>query len=339
MKEKVLKLRSLILLLTLIVILSIGPSVTIFAYYDTHYDYRYTYEILQDNTIEITKYSGFLNSGELVIPSIIDNKIVSRIGEYAFSNTGFNSIKLPENLKSIGTSAFSDCYITNMTLPSSLVIIEDRAFVNCTKLTNINLPENLKSIGSAAFRECINLKTIKIPNSVTEIGSMAFTSTGLESVILPENLSVIEYATFVNCVNLTSIIVPNNVTSIGESAFGNCTNLTEITIPNKLNILGIRAFYDTKISTININGSLTKVEADAYKDFLLAGNIDCSNANIKFIADEDVNKDGKFDILDLSDISIHYNKVKSSVGFNKTLDFNNDSIIDLYDLIKVSKLI
>lgn len=54
---------------------------------------------------------------------------------------------------------------------------------------------------------------------------------------------------------------------------------------------------------------------------------------------EDVNKDGKVDVLDLSAVAKSYNAKKGTSSYKAEYDLKSDSIIDLYDLVKVAKKI
>lgn len=54
-------------------------------------------------------------------------------------------------------------------------------------------------------------------------------------------------------------------------------------------------------------------------------------------ANPDINRDGITDILDISLVASEYNNKKNDVLWNSSLDFNSDDIIDLYDIIHVSK--
>lgn len=54
---------------------------------------------------------------------------------------------------------------------------------------------------------------------------------------------------------------------------------------------------------------------------------------------EDVNKDGQVNITDLSLVASCYNKKNIDLGFNINYDINGDKIIDLFDLVLVSKKI
>lgn len=53
--------------------------------------------------------------------------------------------------------------------------------------------------------------------------------------------------------------------------------------------------------------------------------------------DEDVNRDKKVDVLDLSAVAAKYNKAKGQTGYDEIHDITKDSIIDLFDLVRVAK--
>ncbi len=87
----------------------------------------FRYEIVEDG-ISITGYSG--DSAEIVIPSEIDGKSVTRIGGAAFYGCGS---------------------LTSVTISGSVTSIGDSAFWFCSGLTSVTIPEGVTSIGSAVF--------------------------------------------------------------------------------------------------------------------------------------------------------------------------------------------
>ena len=97
-------------------------------------------------------------SGDLEIPST-----VKRIDEYAFSDSYFRCVKLPEGLKIIRKGMFRDCiYLQDtMKIPSSVTHIDTEAFCNCNKLSAVVLPANLLKISDYAFSGCASLELIE----------------------------------------------------------------------------------------------------------------------------------------------------------------------------------
>ena len=231
---------------------------------ETYGDYEYS--VLDDGTVEITGYNG--SAEKVDIPSKIENKSVTSIGESAFRDftsltsitipngvtsigkyafngcSSLTSITIPNGVTSIGRSAFEDCTnLKSITIPNSVTEICGSAFEDCSSLTNITIPNSVTSIGGWAFNGCTSLTSVTIPNSVTKIGSCAFEGcTSLKTVTIPNGVTYIDYCTFSGCASLTSITIPDSVTSIGYSAFIDCTSLTSVTIPDSVTSIDSSAF-------------------------------------------------------------------------------------------------
>ncbi|MBR1751740.1 MAG: fibronectin type III domain-containing protein [Ruminococcus sp.] len=132
------------------------------------------YEIKDDGTIEITDCDG--TGSSVNIPSEIDGKPVTGIGESAFSDCkDLTDIEIPDSVTNIGYFAFDYCTsLTDITLPDSVTDIGHGAFYGCTSLTDISIPDSITDISVDTFRLCENLTTISIPDSVETIEYGAF---------------------------------------------------------------------------------------------------------------------------------------------------------------------
>ena len=257
----------------------------------------YTYAVSSDGTITITDCKGSA-SGAITIPSEIDGKSVTSIGEKAFWGcTGLTSVTIPNSVTSIGDGAFLECTgLTSITIPNSVTSIGDWAFDGCTGLTSITIPNSVTSIGRA-FDGCTGLTSINvasennyyssnngvlfnkkktelirypegksqtsytIPDSVTSIGGNAFRRcSSLTSITIPNSVTSIGDRAFVGCTDLKSITIPDSVTSIGEVAFAGCTDLTSITIPDSVTSIGYGTFDGcTGLTSITIPNSVTSI--------------------------------------------------------------------------------
>ena len=278
----------------------------------------YTYEVSSDNKVTITDCDRSAN-GAITIPSEIDGKPVTSIGDDAFSHcTGLTSITIPNSVTSIGDGAFWDCTrLTSITIPNSVTSIGGSAFEYCTGLTSITIPNSVTSIGRYAFDGCTGLTSINvasgnnyysdnngvlfnkkktelirypegksqtsytIPNSVTSIGYGAFEyCTGLTSITIPNSVTSIGYEAFLRCTGLTSITIPNSVTSIGEMAFEYCTGLTSITLGNSVTSIGRYAFYGCSgLTSITIPNSVTTIEYLAFRNCTGLTSINVASGN------------------------------------------------------------
>ena len=88
-----------------------------------------------ENGITILGYRG--NATTLEIPSEINGKPVTTIGEYAFYwCDSLKSIVIPNSVTTIGYLAFEDCSsLTSIVIPNSVTTIGSHAFNDCTSLT------------------------------------------------------------------------------------------------------------------------------------------------------------------------------------------------------------
>ena len=159
---------------------------------------------------------------ELIIPSKINEDIVTKIGRYAFSECN---------------------QLISVIIPDTVEIIDDGAFFHCANLTSIHLPDSVNEIGIGAFEECVNLYEITIPHNLTKIEYDCFRGCSeLINVFLPASLEYIGENAFYNCLKLSNISLPDSVEYIGDSAFKNCQSLEDINLPSSLEYVGENAF-------------------------------------------------------------------------------------------------
>ena len=251
-------------------------------------DFKYT--ILGDGTAKITRYTG--SATELAIPSELDGKSVTSIGNSAFWNcASLENVTIPDSVTSIGEDAFSGCRsLTSVTIPNSVTSIGEDAFWLCTSLTSITIPDSVTEIGGSAFEDCTSLASITIPDSVTKIKSRVFENTAWydnqpDGVVyagkvlyeykgeMPQNTTITvkdgtkaigNYA-FYNCTSLASVTIPDSVAEIGYGAFFGCTNLTSVTIPNSITEISDSAFSGCmSLASVTIPDSVTSIGKDAF---------------------------------------------------------------------------
>ena len=207
---------------------------------------------------------------------------VTKIGNYAFSNTGAVSVTIPNTIETIGDNAFKGASLASLNIPSSVKTIGNSAFHECGNLVSATISDGVETIGQSAFRSCNQLKSITLPASITSVGGSAFQqcqeltsakfASGdtqvqmddyifaqcyrLTSVTLPSEIDRIGVGMFQNCGGLTSIKIPQGATEIGESAFATCTSLAEVRIPNSIKEIGRTAFVPcASLKQIHFSGT------------------------------------------------------------------------------------
>ena len=203
----------------------------------------YEYRMLDDGTVEITKYNGV--GGEVTIPSTLGGKNVTKIGSWAFYKAyDIESIVLPDGLLYIDSYAFGQCEdLVTISIPNSVISIGDWAFCLCTNLVSVTLPNKISTINNNTFSSCIKLNSISLPSNLKTIGDNAFN----------------------NCNSLNAISIPKGVTYIGNSAFEQCFVLSNIKIPISVAEIGRKAFYYCpQLHNIKIPASVTTIRKEAF---------------------------------------------------------------------------
>ena len=209
-------------------------------YTEAAYGLKLEYKKLNDGTIEITKFVSSTSTA-IELPSTIDGKRVTSIGEHAFDADkvydidacrNLTSIVIPDSVTSIGSYAFFRCIgLVNIIIPDGLTSIRESAFESCTSLASITIPDSVTSIGGYAFSSCASLTDVTIPDSMTSIEEGTFSRcASLTSVTIPDSVVNIERYAFESCTSLTTITIPDSVTSLGYGLFNRCTSLTEIIV-------------------------------------------------------------------------------------------------------------
>ena len=228
----------------------------------------YQYALLDDGTIEITKYNG--SAKRLDIPAKLDAKTVTSIGDSAFDSCkSLTSVSIPDSVEQIGMNPFAACFklktisvspehLYFATIDGVLFRKADKALISYPagiSSSTYTIPQGITAIGDSAFYSCDSLTSVSIPDSVTSIGDSAFYSCDfLTSVSIPDSVTSIGDSAFYYCKSLTSVSIPDSVTAIGDSAFAGCYSLTSITIPDFVTQIGVNPFvFCSSLKSISVS--------------------------------------------------------------------------------------
>lgn len=209
----------------------------------------------------ITKYLKDEESVE--IPSEINGKKVTAIGDYLFYTKNPVTVTIPDSVVTLGEGIFWQCAnLKNVTLSDNIKTLPTCTFYQCTGLENIKLPSKLEAIMDGAFRQS-GLKSIEIPASVKMIDKCVFLqNSNLTSVTLDGVVESIGEQAFYDCEQLQS--VTGGVETIGEQAFYKCVSLQTIPISEGLKSIGDWAFWSTAVTEIVFPESLRSVGESAF---------------------------------------------------------------------------
>lgn len=238
----------------------------------------FAYSENDDGTITIT--GGTIVTPKLEIPSELDGKKVSAIGNSAFLFQSFiTDLVIPEGVKSLDWYCFNTCEnLETVTLPDSLEFIDSWAFERCSKLKTINVPANVTRINGGAFAQNSSMTSITcdpanknyvsvdgvlftkdmkelvaypggiqggytVPATVNHIGDAAFYGAlGLDSVTILGNLDFIGFEAFAECSKLTAVAIRDGVNYVGYWAFRGCDGIKTLTVPQSVTNIGNQAF-------------------------------------------------------------------------------------------------
>ncbi len=230
-------------------------------------------------TRDLTVIPAYLFSTATFAPgtSITINKEVTEIGAFAFwteANEGISSLTFEEGSKltAIGEQAFGNALFTSVKLPNSLLTIGNMAFAG-TALTSIVIPENVTMIDFKAFSSCEGLNKVELrSNKITKAESGIFNGCGIQTVQIADGITTIpanlfNQAKFLNC----TVAIPNTVTTIGDFAFcgdysNQSYNLKAVTFgaSSKLSQIGHSAFANAQLQTLLLPESVTKIGSEAF---------------------------------------------------------------------------
>ncbi len=158
-------------------------------------DYEYVL-LNQGSEVEITKYTGQGNA-DVTIPSTIDGKPVTSIGEKAFRQKHVTGVVIPDSVETIKAYAFSENVVLNsVKLGSGVKTIEHHAFYY-NRITDLIIGNNITTIEPHAFYSN-ELTSVTIPASVTTVGDGAFGYSPLSNVTFLNGGTIIDDNVFAN---------------------------------------------------------------------------------------------------------------------------------------------
>lgn len=254
-------------------------------------DDYFKYEVNEGDTITILgRTDGDYDKDKLIIPSEIEGKPVTVIGENAFWFSDYSEVVFPDTLIEIGESAFISSDLESVELPDSVKKIGNKAFRECSDITTVKLTPFIEEIGSSAFSYADSLEYVYIPDmpalntddglaawffkcglkkaeledGITRLPTYLFSDCeDLTELIWSDDLEVIGNNTFAGC-GFTEMIIPESVTEIRDFAFKNCT-FTELTLPKGLKIIGNSAFSDCDyVTNIDIPPEVEEIGDTAF---------------------------------------------------------------------------
>ena len=205
-------------------------------------------------TIEKEAFEGQYQLSDVLLTSSLTS-----IGEYAFSNTGLQTVTIPVNLTSLGSGAFASCHsLTEIAVDSGNVSYTavDGVLYDGEKTTLLAYPAGRAD------------QSFTIPEGTVTVGNAAFEgSWNLTEVYFAQTVETVEEKSFFNCQNVTRYTLSEVLISIKQYAFSGNYALPSITLPDSLRQIGPYAFeYDWNLHTVTFgeNSALSRIGYGAF---------------------------------------------------------------------------
>ena len=252
----------------------------------------FTLNRLDDGTYEITDYKK--SCGPVVdVPSSVDGKTVTYIGENAFRNKGITSITIYHGIKELKYGAFQqNPDLKEIKIASTVKKIGDYAFYN-GKLEKVIFPEGLEEIGEYSFAYN-KISSVYFSSTLKKIGYRAFLGNNLQDVEFNSAVSigggafsnnqlspeagfiygytngVADYSKLIGYggENKDVIIPPTKngvaLKTIASSAFSDA-NINSVVIPDTVTEIESAAFYNNNLKSIVLPSGLTHIGGQAFR--------------------------------------------------------------------------
>lgn len=227
---------------------------------------------------------------------------VTDINGTAFKDcVNITSVNLPATITTIDVQAFNGCKgMKTINLENTKIKnLATSTFLYCSSLESITLPVTVEQCGINPFMEDLALKEIKVadgnknftsidgvlfsadkktlvafapastlnyvvPEGTEIIANSAFCmSRRLKTIKFPVSLKTIDSNAFLRIDDLQLIELPPALETLGTSAFAECTKAEgEIILPSTLKKLSNKSFYYTRISKLEIPGTIPSIPTD-----------------------------------------------------------------------------
>ncbi|MDO4510995.1 MAG: leucine-rich repeat protein [Bacteroidales bacterium] len=176
------------------------------------------------------------------------------ISGYAFSATGFSTLRLPATVIKIGEGAFSRCKnLASVTVEAGH--IGAKAFFANALLSDVRIGTGVTAIGSTAFAGCTSLSTVQWSSAtqLKHIGAEAFIATQMNDASLTKFPSLNTVGDWAYAgTPITEVALPASVSEVGDGAFYYAKNITHLVLPTKVKNVGAYLAAGTQVANNDI---------------------------------------------------------------------------------------
>lgn len=221
-----------------------------------------------------------------------------RIDDEVFTGCPYESISLPDSVKSLGNALFADSKaLEKVKLPSGLTELPDNLFAGCSALTKVTMPNAVSAFSKGLFKNCESLPEIPFRAGITTLPESVFEGCkSIKSLVIPPTVRRIESRAVADCTSLESVVFPTSLEYIAPDAFEGCTALHNLRVDGDTGLFYIgendgclyEAADEGDRIVLRVNGSAGQ-SVSFYKD-----NADDISAGFAEVDDEDFEEDDTF---------------------------------------------
>lgn len=293
-----------------------------------------------------------------------DGKIEAWITDYIGSE---KSITLPMEVDNYAVTMVQYCdydtftTVEHITIPKNYIKFGALLFAYKENLKSVTFsreyqPGDIMTFGNYMFRNCPNLEKVVLPNCLPSThnynGNLqkfydgAKLRTGmfenckkLKEVVLPERLAEVDIGVFRGCESLETIKLPDGVVVLGEGAFEGTKSLKTLVVPDTVEYIRAAFFHIGENANVicNPNGYVANRIKELQEE--IPGHYDCKLvSSVNTTLKGDINKDNKFNVLDVTALQKYLAKIDSIEYVNTDMiDHNQDGKINIIDCTKMQK--
>lgn len=207
------------------------------------------FQIMKENMLSLL-YLDMADADNTVLPEGVFKDKLS-----------LETVILPKDLIRIENEAFAGCSSMNISeLPDGIEYIGSGAFADCERITISKLPESLKYLGDWAFRLCASIRSISFGPELETMEAAFHWCEGIEFVDMSRatKLKHIPGQAFVANYNLRNLILPDGIESLGGGFIGE-TLIKTINIPGSVNRVEESAFVSTNLRVISLGEGIKEL--------------------------------------------------------------------------------
>lgn len=250
-------------------------------------------EIIIPESVEAIEDQAFFGCKKLKKVHLPKN--LKRLCIKAFTDSGLESVDLPEHPDYVGSEVFANSQLHQVTIPANFPLtvamfdecknletvtfkgtdikVPGICFRLCENLKNIDL-RSIKTIGKGGFFGCKFLDFDVLPKDI-RVNDSAFSGCGIKHITV-ENLNSIERTekVFAGCHQLTEAVIdvkganiPQDVKEIPKELFSHCNCLEKVLftgITGKVTSIGYGAFEYTALKEFEIPENVKKISKMAF---------------------------------------------------------------------------